>query len=174
MHYSPVIIHIFTRSKHDSLSNCLNEMSDSVIYSIPARFRRVENLHILFWLVKDAAWALNLREVGVFMIVPTLSAALLITWQTRRIFSELMHNLAVDFWIIANCTWMIGEFYGLDEGIYGLRHLALIPFGIGLLILFTYYVLYYSRKSFREKVVQQTEEVLQEEMHTLAVEKRTA
>ena len=148
-------------------------MSDTVIYSIPARFRRVENLHILFWLVKDAAWALNLKEVGVFMIIPTLSAALLITWQTRKIFSELMHNLAVDFWIVANCTWMIGEFYGMDEGTYGLRHLALIPFVIGLLILATYYFLYYSKKTFREKVVQQTEQALEEEM-LQAKSKRTA
>lgn len=148
-------------------------MSDTVIYSIPARFRRVENLHILFWLVKDAAWALNFKEVGLFMIIPTLSAALLITWQTRKIFSELMHNLAVDFWIVANCTWMIGEFYGMDEGTYGLRNLALIPFVIGLLILATYYFLYYSKKTFREKVVQQTEQALEEEM-LQAKNKRTA
>jgi len=148
-------------------------MSDTVIYSIPARFRRVENLHILFWLVKDAAWALNFKEVGMFMIIPTISAALLITWQTRKIFSELMHNLAVDFWIVANCTWMIGEFFGIDGGEFGLRRLALIPFLIGLLILAAYYFLYYSKKTFREKVVQQTEQALEEEM-LQAKSKRTA
>lgn len=148
-------------------------MSDNVIYSIPARFRRVENLHILFWLIKDAAWALNLKEIGMFMIIPTLSAALVITWQTRKIFSELMHNLAVDFWIVANCTWMIGEFFGMDEGPYGLRHMALIPFAIGLLILATYYILYYNKKAFREKVVQQTEQALEEEM-LQSKNKRTA
>lgn len=148
-------------------------MSDNVIYSIPARFRRVENLHILFWLIKDAAWALNLKEIGVFMIIPTLSAALVITSQTRKIFSELMHNLAVDFWIVANCTWMIGEFFGMDEGPYGLRQLALIPFTIGLLILATYYILYYNKKAFRDKVVQQTEQALEEEM-LQSKNKRTA
>jgi hypothetical protein len=139
-------------------------MSDKVIYSIPARFRRIENLHILFWLIKDLSWALNFRMVGMIMIAPTVLAALLITWQTRKIFSELMHNLAVVFWIFANCTWMIGEFYMADEG-KSARMWAVLPFGIGLLILCTYYFLYFTQRAFREKVVQQTEEVIQEELH---------
>ena len=133
------------------------------IYSIPARFRRIENLHILLWLVKDACWALNFRLPGMIMIVPTVLAALIIAWQTRKIVSELVHNLAVVFWIIANCTWMVGEFYGWDEGPFGLRRMALIPFGIGLLILSMYYLLYYSNRRFREKIIAQTEEVLNEE-----------
>lgn len=102
-------------------------MSNNLIYSIPARFRRIENLHILFWLIKDACWALNFRIPALIMIVPTMLAALIITWQTRKIFSELVHNLAVVFWITANCTWMIGEFYGWDEGKFGLRNMSLIP-----------------------------------------------
>lgn len=138
-------------------------MSDKVIYSIPARFRRIENLHILFWLIKDACWALNLSIPALIMIVPTMLAALIITWQTRKLFSELMHNLAVVFWIVANCTWMIGEFYGWDEGRFGLRNLALIPFSIGLIILAVYYCLYFFKRSIREKVISQTEEALQEE-----------
>lgn len=139
-------------------------MSEKVIYSIPARFRRIENLHILFWLLKDIAWAVNFRMLGVTMIIPTIIAALVITWQTRRIFSELVHNLAVVFWITANCSWMIGEFYGIDEGTYGLRKLAIIPFSIGLLILAVYYLLYYTRRSVRQKVVQQAEAAITEEL----------
>lgn len=139
-------------------------MSDQVIYSIPARFRRIENLHILFWLIKDACWALNLHIPALIMIIPTMLAAIIITWQTRKMISELIHNLAVVIWIFANCTWMIGEFYGLDEGVYGLRHMALIPFSIGLLILGIYYFLYFTNKKFREKVLQQTEEALKEEI----------
>lgn len=133
------------------------------IYSIPARFRRIENLHILLWLIKDACWALNFRLPGMIMIVPTVLAALVIAWQTRKIVSELVHNLAVVFWIIANCTWMVGEFYGWDEGAFGLRRFALIPFGIGLLILGIYYLLYYSNRNFREKIIAQTEDVLSKE-----------
>lgn len=126
-------------------------MSDKDNYSIPAKYRRIENLHILLWLIKDACWALNLRIPALIMIVPTILAAVIITWQTRKLFSEVMHNLAVVFWIIANCTWMIGEFYGIDEGTYGLRHIALIPFSIGLLILGVYYYLHFTRGRSVEK-----------------------
>lgn len=139
-------------------------MSDNISnYSIPARFRRIENLHILLWLIKDACWAVNFKPLGMIMIVPTILAALIIAWQTRKVLSELVHNLAVVFWITANCTWMIGEFYGWDEGKYGLRHMALIPFGIGLLILVLYYILYHTNPKFKEKIIAQTGGTLNEQ-----------
>ena len=141
-------------------------MSEHKVYSIPARFRRIENLHILLWLIKDLCWALNYRPLGMVMILPTLAVALMITWQTRHILSELLHNLAVVFWITANCTWMVGEFYGWDEnliGTIGLRQLAVIPFSIGLLILAYYYIFLASRASFRERMFQKTEEAVQAE-----------
>jgi hypothetical protein len=122
-------------------------MSNSV-YSIPLRFRKTENMHILLWLLKDLCWATNMRIPGLIMIVPTLTVAIVITWQTRHMKSELFHNLAIDFWITANCSWMIGEFFHLDENVwhgYGLRQFALIPFALGLSSL-AYYYLFYSRK----------------------------
>lgn len=119
------------------------------VYSIPANFRRTENLHILLWLLKDVCWATNLRIPGLIMIVPTLTVAFVITWQTRHMTSELFHNLAVVFWISANCCWMIGEFFHLDENIwhgYGLRQAAIIPFALGLGVLAYYYIVLYKRK----------------------------
>jgi hypothetical protein len=142
-------------------------MNHEKIYYIPARFRRVENMHILLWLIKDACWAMNFKSLGLFMIVPTLSVALIITWQTRRIVSESLHNLAVVFWIIANCIWMIGEFTGWDEnlvGSYGLRQFSLIPFGIGLLILLYYYIFLASKKGFQEKMFERTNEIILKEL----------
>ncbi len=119
------------------------------VYSIPANFRRTENMHILLWLLKDVSWAMNLRIAGIIMIVPTLTVALLITWQTRHMKSELFHNLAVDFWITANCTWMIGEFFHWDENIwhgYGLRQASIIPFALGLGVLAWYYLVLYKHR----------------------------
>lgn len=139
-------------------------MSDGRIYSIPSRFRRIENLHILFWLVKDLCWAMNFRYIGMLMIIPTLVAALMITWQTRKIFSERMHNLAVVFWIIANCTWMVGEFFGIDEGPYGLRTMAIIPFSIGLVILASFYIRFYTQQKTRQKVMEQTYQTIEKEL----------
>ena len=93
---------------------------------------------------------MNLRVAGIVMIVPTLTVALLITWQTRHMKSELYHNLAVVFWITANCLWMVGEFFHWDENIWhgmGLRQFSLIPFSMGLLVLFYYYVFFNKKES---------------------------
>jgi hypothetical protein len=144
-------------------------MNNEKVYYIPARFRRVENMHILFWLIKDACWALNLKYMALFMIIPTMAVAILITWQTRYIISEFLHNMAVILWITANCTWMIGEFYGLDEnliGPYGLRQFSLIPFILGLLVLFYYYFVLSRSKGFKEKMFRRTDEILEKELES--------
>lgn len=108
------------------------------LYSIPLKFRKIENLHIVFWLVKDLSWAMLWRPLGLIMIVPTIGAALLITWQTRHIKSELLHNLAVVFWIIANAFWMIVEFFSTNDS---LRFYTFIPFTIGIVIISYYYAI---------------------------------
>lgn len=113
-------------------------------YSIPARFRRMENMHIVFWLVKDISWCMIWKVLGMAMVVPTLSIAIVIAWRTRHIKAELAHNLAVAFWISANSYWMISEFFGFDTmviwGSYTGKHLALLPFVAGCMILLYYYV----------------------------------
>lgn len=107
-------------------------------YSIPAKYRRIENLHIVFWLLKDMSWAMLWRPLGVLMIIPTVAAAIIITWQTRKIKSELLHNLAVVFWIVANCYWMLTEFFSKNDN---LRYYAVIPFAAGIGIIFYYYAI---------------------------------
>jgi hypothetical protein len=58
--------------------------------------------------------------------------------------SELCHNVAIAIWITANSYWMISEFLGFDTRplVAGLtfKHLALLPFGLGILILAFYYL----------------------------------
>lgn len=69
------------------------------------------------------------------MIVPTIGLAFYITFLNRSERAELVHNLAVCFWILANSTWMIGEFYFND----GTRTYAVILFIIGLAMMARYY-----------------------------------
>lgn len=113
-------------------------------YIIPARYRKMENMHIIFWLLKDLAWCLVWKPLGLIMIVPTLAISIIIGWRTRSIKSELAHNMAITFWISANALWMISEFFGFDETLIGGfitgKHLALFPFLIGVLLLLNYYV----------------------------------
>lgn len=121
------------------------------MYAIPDRFRKIENLHIVFWLIKDISWAMLWRPLGLLMLLPTLTVAVLITWQTRKLKSELYHNLAVVFWISANGYWMIVEFFWgeLDY----LRYYAAIPFGIGILFIAAYYLIVLPREKRSEKLV---------------------
>jgi prepilin signal peptidase PulO-like enzyme (type II secretory pathway) len=118
-------------------------MSEMNIYSIPARFRRTENLHILFWLVKDISWAMLWRPIGVIMLIPTIPVAVLITWQTRKLKAELFHNLAIICWICANGYWMIVEFFWDNDS---LRYYTAIPFSIGLFFILAYYLVIVPRE----------------------------
>jgi hypothetical protein len=113
------------------------------LYSVPLQHRRFENLHIVFWLMKDISWCMLWRAFGVFMIMPTLGAAIFITWRARADRADLAHNLAVVFWISANAWWMITEFFEFDEtplwfGISG-RHWSMLPFLLGAFVLLRYY-----------------------------------
>ena len=109
------------------------------LYVIPAKFRKIENLHILFWLVKDLCWCLIFKALGIAMIFPTLIVAIWIAWRSRHIVAELTHNVAISLWIVANSMWMISEFYNIDEQV---RPYCIIPFSLGILILLYYYLIY--------------------------------
>lgn len=115
-------------------------------YNIPLKYRKMENLHIVFWLFKDISWCMFWRPLGVAMIFPTLIISIIIAYRTRQFMSELCHNLAITVWITANSYWMISEFLHFDEKLVApgitFKHLAMIPFSIGIVIL-AYYYLYW-------------------------------
>ncbi len=100
------------------------------------KIRQQENLHILLWLIKDTFWVLDFKIGGMLMVLPTLLVAIFITWNWRHYRSELFHNTAVCFWISANITWMIGEFFFAD----GTRPIAIGFFVAGLLVIGYYYL----------------------------------
>lgn len=113
-------------------------------YMIPLRYRKMENLHIVFWLFKDISWCMIWKPLGIAMIFPTLIIAIIITLRTRQLMSEVCHNLAIVVWITANSYWMISEFLHFDTnplfGEYTLKHLAIIPFVMGIAVLGYYYL----------------------------------
>ena len=99
--------------------------------------RKAENAHIFLWLLKDSCWVMDFKIFGVVMIIPTVVVALFITWKTRKVLTELFHNIAVCCWLFANSVWMIGEFYLNDTT----RPYAAIFFVAGVLMM-TYYYLF--------------------------------
>ena len=116
------------------------------LYNIPFSYRRMENLHIVFWLFKDIAWCMFWKPLGIVMIIPTLIISIVISCRTRKIVSELCHNLAITVWISANSFWMCSEFFGVDDeivfGTTTVKQLAMIPFVTGVIILAYYYIIY--------------------------------
>ena len=105
-------------------------------YNIPIAYRKMENLHIVFWIFKDIGLCMGF-------------VWLVIAWRTRNIVSELCHNIAITVWISANSFWMCTEFFGVDHLPIGygmnVKHLAMIPFIIGVIILGYYYLWYKPR-----------------------------
>jgi len=61
------------------------------------------------------------------------------------------------FWISANAYWMISEFFGFDAiivwGNLTGKHMALIPFTIGAIILLYYYLVQHRQELRQEQVV---------------------
>ncbi len=96
----------------------------------------LQNMHVLFWLLKDMSWCSSWHKLGLIMVGPTLYLAARIAWETRKSLSEFVHNLAVCLWICANITWMMGEFFYED----GTRPYARIFFFAGLGMLGVYYL----------------------------------
>ena len=118
---------------------------------IPQKLRKFENLHIVFWIFKDMSWSMGWKVLGMFMILPTLSLALYLTYKFRNDQTEWYHNLAVICWIFANSYWMISEFYSFDEKhvigkITGVQ-LSILPFGFGILLLAYYYLILLRRNA---------------------------
>jgi hypothetical protein len=92
------------------------------------KIRQYENLHIVFWLIKDTCWMLELKLFGAIMIVPTVLLCMWIIYKTRTSL-DVYINLAILFWIAANSFWMLTEFFGDVAN----KHYAGIPFAIGFI-----------------------------------------
>jgi hypothetical protein len=98
------------------------------------RIKKYESLHIVFWLIKDSCWMLELKWLGIIMVIPTLIIAAIIVYITLKT-TDIFLNLAILFWICANSFWMYIEFFTIGE--YKLW--ASIPFSLGFIFVAIYY-----------------------------------
>jgi hypothetical protein len=99
------------------------------------RIKKYENIHIVFWLIKDTCWMLELKTAGTIVMFPTIYVAIYIAYKTRAT-PELYINLAILFWIIANSYWMMIEFFNDNE----FKNAAIIPFILGFIFVIIFYV----------------------------------
>jgi uncharacterized membrane protein (GlpM family) len=94
-------------------------------------------------------WAMLWKIPGLIMIAPTFALALFIAIRSRKNSFQLLPNLAILFWIIANSIWMIDEFFEAD-----IRNYCLVFFMGGILIAFSWLIRF--RKTLAEVVNQFT------------------
>lgn len=92
------------------------------------RNRILENLHLPFWLIKDACWAMALKPLGLLMILPTVTLAIYLVIRTRKEIKDFLPNLSIACWITANSIWMCDEFYQL-----GIKDFSLLFFSFGII-----------------------------------------
>ncbi|MBP9185541.1 MAG: hypothetical protein KBE91_04085 [Bacteroidia bacterium] len=106
------------------------------------KHRILENLHIPLWLLKDTCWLLSFKFIGTLISIPTLLIALTLVVISIKFPKRFWPNLAVFFWISANSTWMIGEFYQLN-----FVTPALVLFALGLMSSLVYvYMIFFIKK----------------------------
>ncbi len=70
-----------------------------------------EYLHIPLWLLKDTFWAMDFKIAGTIMIIPTLLLGIKIIIKTKNEIFELLPNIAIVSWILANSIWMTDELF---------------------------------------------------------------
>jgi hypothetical protein len=105
------------------------------------KIRKYENLHIVFWLIKDSCWMLELKWLGAIMMVPTLFLAVYLVIKTLNT-PDVYISMAIFFWIMANSYWMMMEFF--NDNHY--KNLASIPFGLGFIMVALFYLKSYQAR----------------------------
>lgn len=86
-----------------------------------------DRLHILFWVIKDSCWLLGFKLLGTCMIAPTLILSGIMCFKQKKDKRALAAELSVFFWISANSTWMLDEFFDI-----GTKNIAAYFFIAGL------------------------------------------
>lgn len=101
-----------------------------------AELRKMENRHIVLWLIKDVCWHLEWPGLAFAAYWPTLLLATYITYRSRQEPVERWFNAAVCCWLLANGAWMFSDLFGWKMLILPAR----VFFTAGLAILAFYYL----------------------------------
>lgn len=83
------------------------------------------------------------------MAIPTLLIAARLVWMARHDIEDMVHNIAVCLWIMANIVWMSGEFFLND----GTRAFAKVFFFAGMLLLTAFYGYRICRRSLADEAL---------------------
>ncbi len=105
-----------------------------------SKLKKLENIHIVFWLFKDSFWMLNFQFLAIVMVIPTIIIAIINVFISKKTLDIYIH-IAILCWILANCIWMFNEFYVMTF----YKYYASLFFGLGLLFMLLYFFRLYRK-----------------------------
>jgi hypothetical protein len=77
-------------------------------------WRRYEFAHMFFWLLKDYCWCSQDKLMWLAGAIPTLFVSIdfiIVTFQNKHMFVDVIHYSAQLIWIFSNLTWAFVELY---------------------------------------------------------------
>lgn len=90
----------------------------------------LDTMNSFSWFLMDACWMLEVKEVSMLMIFPTVISAILLCFMEKRKTLTFI-NIAVLSWICMNVTWMFSDIF--SEAYY--LTVAKSCFAIGILFI---------------------------------------
>lgn len=77
-----------------------------------ARMKNIlDTLNSLSWFAMDASWMLQVREISLLMIIPTILSGFLLCFMEKKKTLTLI-NVAILSWICMNVSWMFSDIFG--------------------------------------------------------------
>ena len=80
-------------------------------------WRDYENMHVLFWMGKDCAWANNKPGMWIVFTAPTIAMAwdfMYCSLFRKHLLVDHAHYCAMFIWVTANAVWAGGELFNPD------------------------------------------------------------
>ena len=84
-------------------------------------WRDYENMHVLFWMGKDCAWANNKAGMWIVFTAPTIAMAfefMYCSFFRKHLLVDHAHYCAMFIWVTANAVWAGGELFNPGNKYY--------------------------------------------------------
>jgi hypothetical protein len=92
----------------------------------------LDTVNSFSWFLMDASWMLQMQEISMAMILPTLLSAIFLCYIEKRK-SVTYINLAIVSWITMNVSWMFSENFSNEAFLTAAKIFFLI--GVALIIM---------------------------------------
>jgi uncharacterized membrane protein YczE len=97
----------------------------------------LDTINSVSWFLMDASWMLQVEQISMFMIIPTILSGIFLCYIEKRKTHTLI-NIAILNWICMNISWMFSEVLDKPEFLLMAKSFFIVGvIFIGLAIYFT-------------------------------------